>query len=126
MAWLVGPARAGWQSPASFNMQLSCCCAILQAAAQARQAHDEHQRLERVHQHCLLAQYRERRECEADQAALEAAKQAALQAEQAGLIPPTIISMQSFVALWESVTMSHLRLHCRHMAVDGGVHLAIS
>ena len=80
-------------------MQFSCCCTILQAAAQARQAHDEHQRLEREHQHCLLAQYRERRECEAEKAALEDAKEAALQAEQAGLF----WMFKGFpIALWDS------------------------
>ncbi len=75
----------------------------MQAAAQARLAHDEHQRLEREHQHCLLAQYQERRECEAEQAALEDAKEAALQAEQAGLTQSNPNAI--FVASWDSVNM---------------------
>ena len=127
MAWLVVPACVGWSSPACLQLQFSCCCTVLQEAAQARHAHDEHQRLEREHQHCLLARYRERRECEAEQAALEDAKEAALQAEQAGSIQQCNFILV-FVALQNCVCviMSRLRLHCCHMAVERGVHGAIS
>ena len=116
-----GPSLRGVVVPSWSPVQFSCCCTVLQKAAQARHAHNEHQRLEREHQHCLLAQYWERRECEAEQAALEGAKEAALQAEQAGLMQQCIF-MCVFVVLQIGVCviMSRLRLHCCHMAVRTG------